>query len=89
MPSVKRVHVEDGQDHGIGSIIGGQASARSSLLKPLRYTGSLDKFTHQDVTPIIGTEFEGLQVTDLLASDDSVIKDLAITSKFRKAGYIV
>lgn len=79
MPSLKRVHVEDGQENSAGSIVGGQASARSSLLEPLHYTGSLDKYRHQDVTPVIGTEFEGLQVTDLLASDDTVIKDLAVT----------
>lgn len=81
MPSLKRVHVEDEQDQGTGGIVGGQASARSSLLEPLRYAGSLDKYRHQDVTPVVGTEFDGLQVTELLASDDSVIKDLAVTSK--------
>lgn len=80
MPSLKRVHVEDGRDGNTGSIVGGQVSARSSLLEPLRYTGSLDSYHHQDLTPVIGREFEGLQVTDLLASDDSVIKDLAVTS---------
>ncbi|OAK93413.1 taurine catabolism dioxygenase, partial [Phaeosphaeriaceae sp. SRC1lsM3a] len=79
MPSLKRVHVEDGRDGNTGSIVGGQVSARSSLLEPLRYTGSLDSYHHQDLTPVIGREFEGLQVTDLLASDDSVIKDLAVT----------
>ena len=42
-------------------------------------SGSLDKYKHQDLTPVIGREFEGLQVTKLLTADEQVIKDLAVT----------
>jgi alpha-ketoglutarate-dependent taurine dioxygenase len=42
-------------------------------------SGSLDKYQHQDITPVIGREFEGLQVTDLLQGDEQLIKDLAVT----------
>jgi len=42
-------------------------------------SGSLDKYKHQDLTPVIGREFEGLQVTELLSGDEQLIKDLAIT----------
>ncbi|KAH6882348.1 hypothetical protein BKA58DRAFT_328981 [Alternaria rosae] len=79
MPSVKRSRVEDVYEDGDANIIGGHASARSRLLEPLVYSGSLDSFKHQDLTPVIGREFEGLQVTDLLRWGDAMIKDLAIT----------
>jgi alpha-ketoglutarate-dependent taurine dioxygenase len=76
MSSVKRAR-HDGAE---SSIIGGHESARSRLLKPLVYSGSLDSFKHQDSTPVIGREYEGLQVRDLLKWGDEMIRDLAITS---------
>lgn len=79
MPSIKRNRIEDVHEDGDANIIGGHASARSRLLEPLIYSGSLDSFQHQDLTPVIGREFEGLQVTDLLRWGDAMIKDLAIT----------
>jgi hypothetical protein len=79
MPSLKRAHVEDSHDTEKG-IFGGHTTARSRLTEPLFYSGLLDKFKHQDLTPVIGREFEGLQVTDLLKGDDKVIRDLAATS---------
>jgi hypothetical protein len=79
MPSVKRSRIEDVHADGYANIIGGHASARSRLLEPLVYAGSLDSFKHQDLTPVIGREFEGLQVADLLRWGDAMIKDLAIT----------
>jgi hypothetical protein len=68
--------------HGVkeANIVGGHASARSRLPGPLFYAGSLDNFTQQDLTPVIGREFGGLQVTDLLRWGDDMIRDLAITS---------
>lgn len=79
MPSVKRVHVEEA-DPADGNIMGGNASARTRLSKPLLYSGTLDGFKHQDLTPIVGREYEGLQVTDLLKWGDEMIRDLAVTS---------
>lgn len=76
MSSVKRARTDDGDSH----FIGGHESARSQLSKPLVYSGTLEKFKNQDVTPIIGREFEGLQVRDLLKWGDEMIRDLAITS---------
>jgi hypothetical protein len=67
MPSLKRVHVEDRNSDTETSIIGGHASARPRPLRPLTYSGLLDHFQHQDLTPVVGREFEGLQVTDLLS----------------------
>jgi alpha-ketoglutarate-dependent taurine dioxygenase len=55
--------------------------ARTKLDKPLSYTGSLDSYSHSDLTPVIGTEYEGLQVVDLLSAknSDALIRDLAVT----------
>jgi hypothetical protein len=80
MPSLKRVHVEDQHGEKEAGIIGGHENARTKLQNPLSYSGLLDKYAHQDLTPVIGTEFEGLQVTDLLDGHEEVIRDLAITS---------
>lgn len=54
--------------------------ARTKLDKPLAYSGLLDCYTQSDLTPVIGTEFEGLQIADILASNnESLIRDLAVT----------
>jgi len=82
MPSLKRAHVDDSHGDTEKGIIGGHESARSRLLEPLLYSGLLDNFKHQDLTPVLGREFEGLQVTDLLNGDDKTIRDLAATSMF-------
>lgn len=76
MSPIKRARHDEAET----SIIGGHESARSSLLKPLDYSGSLDNFKHQEMTPAIGREYEGLQVRDLLKWGDEMIRDLAITS---------
>ncbi|KAL5113424.1 hypothetical protein ACEQ8H_008692 [Pleosporales sp. CAS-2024a] len=60
-------------------MVGGHESARSRLSQPLHYSGSLDKFQHQDLTPVIGREFQGLHVTDLLSASNDMIRDLAVT----------
>lgn len=55
--------------------------ANTRLTKPLAYSGSLDSFLQSDLTPVIGREYERLQVADLLASknSDTLIRDLAVT----------
>lgn len=64
------------------NIVGGNPAARPRLSKPLVYSGSLDNYKHADITPVIGREYEGLQVVDLLKADDQLIRDLAVTSKY-------
>lgn len=44
--------------------------------------GSLDKYEHSDLTPVIGREFNGVQVKDFLDGDEQLIKDLAVSSKW-------
>ncbi|KAI8936663.1 hypothetical protein NX059_007060 [Plenodomus lindquistii] len=77
--SVKHVRVEEGSDDSESHVVGGHFDARSRLQKPLVYSGSLDTFDYQDLTPVIGREYNGLQVTDLLKWGDELIRDLAIT----------
>lgn len=50
-------------------------------MKPLANTGSLLSFTQNDLTPVIGTEFNGIQAVDLLeaSNSDDLIRDLAAT----------
>lgn len=72
-------------DTSNGSTIrGGSEQARPRISKPLVYSGTLDSFTHNDLTPVIGREYKGLQVNDLLAANNGndLIKDLAVTSTF-------
>ncbi|KAL6709354.1 hypothetical protein ACN47E_001761 [Coniothyrium glycines] len=79
MPSVERGLGAEDHD-GVGArVVGGHDGARSQLKKPLAYAGTLDKFTQQDPTPVIGREYQGLQVTDLLVWGDDMIRDLAVT----------
>lgn len=62
------------------NIVGGHPESQSRLAGPLAYSGSLDKFQHADITPVIGREFTDLQIRDLLQADDhQVIQDLAVT----------
>ena len=62
------------------NIIGGNDIARPAVTKPT-YSGSLEQFKHNDLTPVIGREFEDVQVRELLKGSDDVIRDLAITGK--------
>jgi hypothetical protein len=59
---------------------------RNRLAAPLPYTGSLDGYSHFEVTPSIGREFgKDLQLTDLLRAEnsDELIRDLGVLSELR------
>lgn len=62
-------------------IRGGNSKAQTRCLKPLVNSGSLDKFNHADLTPVIGREFTGVQVVDFLEASQQLLDDLAITSR--------
>jgi hypothetical protein len=52
--------------------------------KPLKQSGSLDKFSHEDTTPVIGREFLQVNIVDDILNApnaDDLLRDLAITSK--------
>ncbi|KAK0703884.1 alpha-ketoglutarate-dependent taurine dioxygenase [Lasiosphaeria miniovina] len=59
-------------------VFGGNELARPRVSN-LAYSGSLERFKHSDLTPVIGREFEGLQVAELLSAPDDTIADLAVT----------
>jgi alpha-ketoglutarate-dependent taurine dioxygenase len=61
------------------NIRGGNVRAQTQCLKPIPYRGTLGDY--RDLTPVIGREFEGLQVTDLLNAPDRDrrLRDLAVT----------
>jgi hypothetical protein len=62
---------------------GGHEQSRPRLSQPLEYSGTLDSYTSNDLTPVIGREYYGVQVADILKSEecDRIIKDLAVMSK--------
>lgn len=64
------------------AIRGGHEQARPRISQPLQYSGSLDGYSKSDLTPVIGREYSGLQVADILKSEESdrIITDLAATS---------
>lgn len=52
--------------------------------EPLKQSGALDQFKHEDATPVIGREFPTINIVDdiLNASNaDELVRDLAITSE--------
>ncbi|KAK7914499.1 hypothetical protein PG985_012202 [Apiospora marii] len=61
------------------NLFGGHPGSRTRMQKPLVYSGTLDEFEQNDLTPVIGREFYGLQIRDLLKWDDQHMKDLAAT----------
>lgn len=65
------------------TIKGGNPLAQSQLSSPLQDSGSLDRFPHSELTPVIGREYTGLQLTDILNSENSdrIIQDFAVTGK--------
>ena len=67
---------------GDGCIFGGNPAAWTRCIKLFVYFGSLDNYKHADLTSVIGREYDGLQVRDLLKADDQVIRDLAVMSMF-------
>lgn len=63
-----------------------QSVAKTRCLEPLKNSGSLEKFEHNDLTPVIGTEFIGVQAAEWLKGDEQLIKDLAVTGMLLSGG---
>lgn len=57
-----------------------KAANESLPRQPLKLTGVLDQFEHNDVTPVIGREYTTVQLRDLLNAPnaDDLIRELAI-----------
>ncbi len=59
------------------------AAATSKYVRePLKLAGVIEAWKHFDVTPVIGREFENVDLADVLKAEnsDELIRDLAITS---------
>jgi hypothetical protein len=61
------------------NIVGGHDQARPTITEPLVYSGSLDGIQYMDLTPVIGREYTGLQIAQVLESEDRdrLVKDIA------------
>lgn len=55
--------------------------------QPLRYSGTLDQFKSEEITPVIGTEYPETNLVELLKSPnaDELLRDLAVKSKVIRA----
>lgn len=62
------------------------AIAKTRCLEPLKNSGSLEKFEQNELTPVIGTEFIGVQAAEWLDGDEQLIRDLAITGMLLSGG---
>lgn len=66
-------------------ILNGGSKTDGHYPQSLKQSGSLDKFESEDVTPVIGREFPSANIVDDFlnsADSDTLLRDLAITSKF-------
>ncbi|RAO73509.1 uncharacterized protein BHQ10_009521 [Talaromyces amestolkiae] len=61
------------------NIRGGHDQARPTISEPLKYSGSLDNIKYRDLTPVIGREYTGIQIAQVLDSEDRdrLIQDIA------------
>jgi hypothetical protein len=50
--------------------------------QPLRQSGALRQFDHFELTPVVGTEFQNVDLAEWLTSprSDELLRDLAIMS---------
>lgn len=53
---------------------------------PLKLSGALDEWKNFDVTPVIGREYENVDLATVLRAEnsDELLRDLAITSTLRE-----
>ena len=58
-------------------------TSKSDHCIPLKLSGALKPFKQFDLTTVIGTQFENINLTEILHSPkcDQIIRDIAITSK--------
>jgi hypothetical protein len=67
----------------VGDLSLNAVKGKGLIREPLKYSGSLDQFPHEDLTPSTGTEFTtATQLSQLLKTPnaDQLIRDLAILS---------
>lgn len=59
-----------------------QTEQKKFIREPLHLSGALEAFKYFDVTPVIGREFENVDLAEWLRApnSDELLRDLAITS---------
>ena len=69
---------------GISQSNGETKQAVTNNKEPLKLNGVLNQFKYFDVTPVIGREFQDVDLADWLKApnSDELIRDLAITGSF-------
>jgi hypothetical protein len=72
--------IDDRNDLDVSS---NEQTTKQKYSKPLKLSGALDHFKHEETTPVIGREFTNVNIVDdLLKAEnaDDRLRDLAITS---------
>ena len=76
------------EDHGVHEVSfknkeAPKEATQQRYPEPLKLSGALDHFKHEDTTPIIGREFIGVNIVDDLLNGENAderLRDIAITS---------
>lgn len=72
------------EDHGEHEVSASNKEApKQQYPEPLKFSGALDQFKHEDTTPIIGREFFDVNIVDDLLNGENAderLRDIAITS---------
>jgi hypothetical protein len=73
--------IEDHADHEVSAPT--KEATQQRYPEPLKLSGALDQFKHEDTTPVIGREFTDVNIVDDLLNGENAderLRDLAITS---------
>lgn len=73
--------IEDHADHEVSAST--KAATQPRYPEPLKLSGALDHFKHEDTTPVIGREFFDVNIVDDLLNGENAderLRDVAITS---------
>jgi len=83
LPNMSPGIIEDHGDHEIP--VRNKEATQQRYPEPLKLSGALDHFKHEDTTPVIGREFFDVNiVNDVLNAEnaDELLRDVAITSMY-------
>ena len=72
--------IDDRNDHDVSS---NEQTTKQKHPMPLKLSGALDHFKHEETTPVIGREFTNVNIVDDLLNAENAderLRDLAITS---------
>lgn len=73
--------IEDHGDHEVSA--SNKEATQQRYPGPLKLSGALDQFKHEDTTPVIGREFFDVNIVDDLLNGENAderLRDVAITS---------